>query len=103
MKNAIVKSVGILGLVVALASCGAPRATYVQVRPNAPVYARPMAPSRNHVWIDGNWVWRNGGYVYQQGYWVVPRRGQTYVAGRWQNNRGGWQWVPGRWQSHGRY
>jgi hypothetical protein len=73
-------------------------AKYVTVRPVPPVYARPMAPSPRHIWIDGDWAWRGGAYVYTNGYWVEPRPGFIWVTGHWNARRGRWNWVPGRWR-----
>jgi WXXGXW repeat (2 copies) len=100
MKKTIVKWVSLLSFLVIFSACGSAQrvSVGVRVRPNAPVFVRPLPPSRGHVWIDGDWVWRNGGYVYQQGYWVLPRRGQSYVPGHWKNTRYGYQWIPGRWK-----
>ena len=43
----------------------------VKVRPSAPVVVRtrPPAPGPGHVWVDGEWVWRNNQYVYTEGKW----------------------------------
>ncbi|MEO7311891.1 MAG: hypothetical protein ABIX01_15915 [Chitinophagaceae bacterium] len=100
MKKTIVKWAGLLSFVVIMASCSPTQGVRVgvNVRPSVPVYARPLAPSRGHVWVEGDWIWRNGKYVYQQGYWMEPRRGQNFVAGYWKQSRYGWQWTPGRWQ-----
>ncbi|HJU46175.1 MAG TPA: YXWGXW repeat-containing protein, partial [Chitinophagaceae bacterium] len=55
-----------------LTGCGG---TYVvSSRPSPPVYVRPAAPHAGYVWIDGNWYWRGGRYVYRQGYWAPPGR-----------------------------
>jgi hypothetical protein len=73
-------------------------AQYVRVRPDVPVYVRPAAPSPRHVWIEGEWGWHNGAYVYTNGYWVEPRAGFVWVVGHWQQRRRGWFWVPGHWR-----
>ena len=71
----------------------------VRIRPAAPVVrARPMAPSRRHVWIDGGWVYRGQGYVWTDGYWVVPRPGMVWVPGRWRRSHRGYIWIPGQWR-----
>jgi WXXGXW repeat (2 copies) len=72
----------------------------VKIRPAGPVYrARPACPSRGHVWVGGNYAWRNNGYIYKEGYWALPPRYGTYwVEGHWKlHRRGGWFWVPGHW------
>jgi WXXGXW repeat (2 copies) len=74
----------------------------VKVRPAAPVVvrARPLAPSPRHVWVDGDWVWRNNQYVYTEGRWVLPAYSRArWIPGHWKLNRrrGGWYWMPGHW------
>lgn len=79
-------------------SCG-PTAVVVRTRPEPPMYARPIAPGPNHVWVDGEWVWNGREYVYKLGYWApVRRRSGYYVSGHWKAGRGGWYWVPGHWK-----
>jgi len=97
----ILKSLPLLGIVVLLAACGGPRSTVgVRVQPSHPVYARPMAPSRSHLWVSDEWVWRNNNYVYKPGYWAVPPKRSVirYTPGYWNNSRNGYQWRPGHWQ-----
>ena len=89
----------IMLLIVAAAFSFSASAQYVTVRPVPPAYARPMAPSPRHVWIDGEWAWRGGAYVYTNGYWAEPRPGFVWVAGHWRDGRRrGWVWVPGHWR-----
>jgi len=96
MKKNIKKIVAML-LIAASFSFSA-SAQYVRIRPNVPVYERPVAPSPRHVWIDGEWGWRGGAYVYTNGYWAEPRRGWIWIPGHWKERRRGWFWVPGRWR-----
>lgn len=70
----------------------------IRRRPGNPYYTRPMRPSSFHVWIDGDWMWGQGRYYYQNGYWAVPQRGHVWVPGHWQRGRHGWYWVNGFWQ-----
>jgi hypothetical protein len=69
----------------------------VKVRPTAPVAVRPMAPSRQHVWVEGGWEQRRGRYVHVDGYWSKPRHHRHYVQGYWAPRRNGYTWVPGYW------
>lgn len=69
----------------------------VKVRPNSPVYSRPVAPSAHSVWIEGNWRGRNGHYEYEHGYWAKPRRGRHYIPGYWARRRHGYVWIEGHW------
>jgi hypothetical protein len=68
-----------------------------------PVYvevARPLSPSSNHIWVDGDWIWnrRTRSYTYKNGYWMMPNNGNTHIAGYWKTTRRGHYWVPGRWR-----
>lgn len=74
----------------------------VKVRPVAPVIitTRPLAPGPRHIWVDGEWVWRNNQYVYIEGRWVrLGYPGARWIPGHWKfhRRRGGWFWVPGHW------
>jgi len=73
---------------------------FINVRPAEPVrVAPPPAPSRNHIWVEGEWEERGGRYVYKPGYWVVPpHRHARWAPGHWRHFHGGWGWVPGHWR-----
>ena len=59
---------------------------------------RPMAPSRNHIWIAGHWAWRHGGHVWMPGHWALPPGpGYRWVAARWVNQDGAWTFYEGHW------
>ncbi|MFC4231409.1 hypothetical protein ACFOW1_05875 [Parasediminibacterium paludis] len=70
---------------------------YVRVRPVAPVVIRPVAPRPTAIWIEPEWVWRGGRYVYVNGYWTEPRVGYRYMPGYWRRTRHGELWVAGVW------
>jgi len=77
--------------------CG-PSYVTVRTRPQPPVYARPVAPGANYVWVEGEWVRSRGGYIYKRGYWAAPRqRYHQYIPGHWQHRRNGWVWIAGHW------
>jgi hypothetical protein len=83
-------------LVASMASC-AP--TYVvRERPAEVVYARPPAPSYDHIWITGDWIWEGGRYQWHEGHWERRREGYRWQEGHWQTAKGGYKWVPGHWQ-----
>jgi hypothetical protein len=73
---------------------------YVTVRPTHLNIERPMRPSANHVWVDGNWIYSRQTRTYSKnsGYWVQPNRGKKYTQGQWKSNRKGSRWVQGRWK-----
>ena len=98
MKKSVLKLL-ILVAVVSTFSATAGAQVFIKIRPMAPVIVRPLAPSPRHIWVEGDWVWRGGGYQYKNGYWAVPaRRGAIWVPGHWKQKRRGWVWKPGRWR-----
>ncbi len=82
--------------IISLASCTA--GYVVSERPVDVVYTRPVAPSREHIWISGDWVWAGGRYHWHEGHWERRREGYRWSEGHWQSARGGWKWIPGHWQ-----
>ena len=58
--------------------------------------ASTAAPSPDHFWVPGYWVWSDGRYVWQAGYWARCQRlgldsrplrlepgGYVFIAGHW--------------------
>ncbi len=78
-------------------SCGPSQYT-VKERPVAPVYARPVTPRPEYVWVDGDWRWHGGKYVYNNGYWTKPRGKKVYVSGDWVRTNKGYYWKKGYWK-----
>lgn len=76
------------------------RPAYVSIRPTHTNIERPMSPSINHVWVDGNWVYNRRTHTYSKdnGYWAKSNRGKEYTQGRWKSTQKGDYWVPGRWK-----
>lgn len=96
------KTVSKFGLMLALAgslfmsSCAG---YYVYERPAEPVYERPVRPYAGAVWVEGEWTWNGGRYVYARGYWARPRAGRAWVRGHWeQGGQRGWRWRKGYWR-----
>ena len=91
----------IAGLVAGLAffaGCGPARHT-VTTQPVAPVYERPASPGATYVWVDGDWRWQRGNYVYNNGYWARPGNNRTWVGGSWVNTPNkGYYWKKGYWR-----
>ena len=71
---------------------------YATVQPTEPVYERPAAPYADAVWIDGDWTWNGGSYVYVRGHWDHPRAGHTWVRGNWEHTNRGYRWHRGYWR-----
>ncbi len=78
-------------------SCSTSRYT-VSERPSIPYYQRPLSPGPGYVWINGDWYWSGGRYVYHNGYWMYPRPHRVWVTGRWVPYRNGYYWRRGYWR-----
>ncbi len=70
---------------------------YVTAQPVEPVYERPAPPWGGAIWIDGEWTWSGGTYVYTRGYWEHPRPGHVWVRGSWERGSRGYRWHRGHW------
>jgi hypothetical protein len=70
---------------------------YVADEPAEVVYERPVPPYAGAVWIDGDWAWDGGRYVYTRGYWARPRPGRVWARGSWYHGPRGYAWRRGRW------
>lgn len=73
-------------------------AGYVTTRPADVRYARPVAPGRGYVWVNGDWVWSGGNYHWKEGYWHEARPGRTWKSGYWEESHQGYRWHKGYWQ-----
>lgn len=76
-----------------LSSCAG--SYYEADQPVEPVYERPVAPYDGAVWIDGDWIWSGGKYVYIRGHWDKSRPVRTYMRGSWQHSGHGYRWQRG--------
>jgi len=77
-------------------SCG-PSELTVSTRPEPPYYARPYSPGPGYVWVEGDWVVRNGRYHYREGHWARPGT-RVWVNGTWVPRGGGYYWKRGYWR-----
>jgi len=77
-------------------SCG-PSEITVSTRPDRPIYTRPYSPGPGYVWIEGDWVIRNGRYQWREGHWARSRN-RVYIIGDWESRNGGWYWRRGYWR-----
>jgi hypothetical protein len=56
-------------------------------------------PSRNHLWLEGHWMYRDRRYVWERGHWEAPpHRGDVWVTGHWVKGDHGYHWLPGHWR-----
>lgn len=96
------KTISKLGIMLAMAgslflsSCAG--SYYVTDQPVEPVYERPIAPYAGAIWIDGDWGWQGGRYVYVRGHWGRPRPGHVWVRGNWERGARGYRWHRGHWR-----
>src|SRR5262249_12711730 len=72
----------------------------VRVAPPRPIVeSRGLAPSREHVWIQGYHRYDRDRYVWVPGRWErVPRRHAHWVPHRWVRRNDGWVLVEGHWR-----
>ncbi|UAY52607.1 hypothetical protein [Ferruginibacter albus] len=96
MKKYLSKIIAMLFIAIAFSFTAS--AQFVRERPTHTIVVRTAPPSPRHVWVDEDWAWRGGNYVYTGGYWAEPKPGLVWVAGHWKHRRHGWYWVPGRWR-----
>src|ERR1700743_3292361 len=98
MKSKVVKLAFLVMVIFAAGTTAASAQIYVSVRPAWHPVARPVAPSRNHVWIDEEWENRGGHYVAVGGHWAAPPHpGYVWIPGHWAHERRGDYWIAGRW------
>ena len=73
----------------------------VTVKPNRPnvIVNRPNRTRRNHIWVEGHWMWSDfyRDYIWVKGKWVRQRRGHYWVSGFWEISLDGFIWVEGYW------
>lgn len=77
--------------------CGPSRYTVAE-QPAIPAYERPVSPGVGYVWVDGDWRWHGGRYVYGNGYWARPRGHRAWVGGTWVHTGKGYYWRRGYWR-----
>jgi hypothetical protein len=55
------------------------------------------APSEDHTWIPGNWVYGESRYAWRPGYWNPLRPNWTWVPSRYNWTRRGYVYIDGYW------
>lgn len=97
----------ILALVAALAGSACVvrgRGVYtVGFAPPPPRATVVLTPRPGHLWIEGNWQYQHGRWIWHDGYWVRERAGEIWIAGAWIQMGARWQWRPGRWDRRDRH
>jgi len=56
-----------------------------------------VAPSTDHFWVRGHWMWNGNQYVWVTGRWEVRRAREVWVPGHWRAVGGGYVWEAGHW------
>jgi hypothetical protein len=69
--------------------------------PALPVYAQPLCPGPNYIWIPGYWAYGPEGYYWVPGTWVIaPYVGALWTPGYWGWANGLYVWNAGYWGPH---
>ena len=71
--------------------------------PALPVYAQPICPDPDYIWIPGYWAYGPDGYYWVPGTWVLaPEPGLYWTPGWWGYDADGddYVWHPGYWGPH---
>ncbi len=73
--------------------------TYISTVPPQSVDAGPniAAPSEDHSWVPGNWIWVHTRYVWRPGYWLALRPDWTWVPARYCWTPRGYLYLDGYW------
>lgn len=68
-------------------------------RPPLTVEAGPNidAPSRNHAWTPGSWMWQQERYAWRPGYWAEGRANWDWIPASYVWTRRGYVYVDGYW------
>jgi WXXGXW repeat (2 copies) len=59
--------------------------------------APPTAPSQDHIWAPGVWVYRDSRYLWRPGYWVINQPGWAWVPATYIWTPSGYIFVEGYW------
>lgn len=59
--------------------------------------APTQAPSENHVWTPGTWVWQETRYLWRPGFWIVAQPGWIWTPAHYVWTPCGYVYVDGGW------
>src|SRR5215471_3756127 len=69
--------------------------------PPLPVYAQPVIPGPDYMWVPGYWAWGPAEYYWVPGTWVMaPAPGLLWTPGYWGWRDGFYVWNAGYWGPH---
>ena len=105
---AIVRPQFVRSLLLAVALLGATftssASVYVSVAfapPLLPVYAQPICPGPEYIWVPGYWAYGPYGYYWVPGTWVLaPFVGALWTPGYWGWSNAVYVWHSGYWGRH---
>lgn len=59
--------------------------------------APPTAPSDEHIWAPGSWVYRESRYMWRPGYWIANQPGWAWIPSSYYWTPSGYIYVGGYW------
>jgi hypothetical protein len=59
----------------------------------------PARPSRDSVWLPGNWDWQSNQWAWTAGRWERPDNRGSWVKARYAREGTGWRYEPAHWSS----
>lgn len=70
----------------------------VPVPPRKPDILAPERPSKNHIWVPGEWAREDDAWAWQEGRWrEPPEKDASWLAGHWRFEADRWHWMPSHW------
>jgi WXXGXW repeat (2 copies) len=110
MRKAFVVPILAVGLALGLSGLALPKVASAQISvgisvrvgpPALPVYAQPICPGPDYIWVPGYWAYGPDGYYWVPGTWVVaPEPGYLWTPGWWGFENSVYVWHPGYWGPH---
>jgi hypothetical protein len=59
--------------------------------------APPTAPTADHIWVPGAWVYRDYRYMWRPGYWLIAQPGWIWIPATYYWTPSGYVYVEGYW------
>jgi hypothetical protein len=96
MLSSLLVAVGIFAF---SGTASADRRVEIRVRAAPPeVRVERVRERPGHFWVNGNYDYRHGRYVWHRGHWERHRRHMEYVPGRWEEREGAYVWIRPEWR-----
>jgi len=74
---------------------------YVKFQPAPPAVpaVRPPMPAVGYAYIESDWQWVKGKYVWHGRRWAKPPYSDAaWAPGHWRHTYQGWTWIAGAWK-----